>query len=52
MESEGTPDEKFVIMIYYTGHGTIAHGTQRVSLEDEKEYPLEAKIRNFKNDNA
>ncbi len=36
-------------MVYYTGHGRILDGTQRVSLLENKAWPLETKIRNFKN---
>jgi hypothetical protein len=37
-------------MIYYTGHGKL-EGTQRVSIVEDKAWPLEAEIRNFKNNN-
>ena len=36
-------------MVYYTGHGKIHDGTQRVNLLEDKAWPLEVKIRNFKN---
>jgi hypothetical protein len=36
-------------MVYYSGHGKLIHGTQRVSLKGDLGFPLETKIRNFKN---
>ncbi len=36
-------------MVYYSGHGTLLHGTQRVSLHDCDNFALEIVIRNFKN---
>ncbi len=39
-------------MVYYTGHGRILHGTQRVTLVGTKIYELETKIRNFKNEHS
>jgi hypothetical protein len=36
-------------MVYYTGHGKLKDGTQRISLLEDKEWPLEVEIRNFKN---
>jgi hypothetical protein len=36
-------------MVYYSGHGKLLNGTQRVSLVEDKRFPLETKIRNFKN---
>ncbi len=36
-------------MVYYSGHGRLLHGTQRVSLKENSGFPLETKIRNFKN---
>ena len=49
MERDGTLHIKYFIMIYYTGHGEISHGTQRACLHDGDMYPLETNIRNFKN---
>jgi len=50
MEKEGTLYIKFVVCAYYSGHGEVVHGTQVIILGDGDEYPLEAKMRNFKND--
>ncbi len=36
-------------MVYYAGLGKMISGTQRVSLKEDKGWPLEVKIRNFKN---
>jgi hypothetical protein len=36
-------------MVYYTGHGKIKDGTQRVTILGDKDWPLEVLIRNFKN---
>ena len=52
MKLDGTLHIKYFILIYYTGHGDISGGTQRVFLHDGSKYPLETKIRNFKNDNS
>ena len=52
MERDGTPHIKYFILIYYSGHGDISYATQRVCLFDDSEYPLESKIRNFKNENS
>lgn len=38
-----------MIIFYYTGHGGL-NGTQKVCLYDDKDYPMETKIRNFKNE--
>ena len=42
--------KKFLNFSYYSGHGFIEFATQRVMLDDCN-YPLELKIRQFKNDN-
>ena len=42
--------KKFLTIIYYSGHGGIEFATLRVTLDDCV-YPLELKIRQFKNDN-
>ncbi len=39
-------------MVYYTGHGKIRHGTQRITLFGDSGFPLETKIRNFKNEHS
>jgi len=35
MERDGTPDIKFVLMVYYTGPGDVACAEQRVWLNDD-----------------
>ena len=52
MESEGQLANKFVIAVYYSGHGHNSDATQRVCLVDDQDYPLEDKIRSFKNDHV
>ncbi len=39
-------------MVYYSGHGKLRHGTQRVTLHGELGFALETKIRNFKNEHS
>jgi hypothetical protein len=40
---------KYLLMVYYTGVCRILNGTQRVGLHDDDNFPLENRIRNFKN---
>ena len=40
--------KKLLVFIYYSGHGVNVSATQRVTLKDCV-YPLELKIRQFKN---
>jgi len=38
--------------VYYSGHGILLGGLQRVCIHDDEEYPLEKQMRDFKNENA
>ncbi len=35
-------------MVYYSGHGKLVHGTQRLCLLKDKSFPLETILRSFK----
>ncbi len=39
-------------MVYYSGHGKIVNATQRITLHDDNGFPLETKIRRFKNEHS
>ena len=41
--------KKFLIVVFYSGHGCNHNATQRVTLEDDDNYMLEVKIRKHKN---
>jgi len=43
---------KYLVFIYYSGHGSIKNGTTRARLSDCADYPLELKIAKFTNENA
>lgn len=43
---------KYVVWVYYTGHGHIKNATQRICLYDDDAYQLEQRLRSFKNKNA
>jgi len=41
------PNEKIFVLLYYSGHGATARGSNRACLSDNIFYPWEVKIRNF-----
>ena len=48
---------KYLLLVYYSGHGSLRHGTTHVYLPKQSEpghewYPLAAKVMNFQTDNV
>jgi hypothetical protein len=50
--SKNNSNKKYLLMVYYSGHGKLLHGTQRLCLKEDKGYPLEAELRNFKKEHS
>ena len=49
--SKGLPG-KYLLLVYYSGHGALRHGTTHVYLPGHELYPLAIKVMNFQTDNV
>jgi hypothetical protein len=53
--SHGESDQskgKFLLIVYYTGHGHLSDGTTRAHIWKSDNYPIEVKLRNFSIEHA